>query len=168
MKAIVAVDSKWGIGKNGDLLVHIPGDLKYFKKMTMGKILVVGRKTLESFPGGRPLPGRATVVLTENEYYTNEDCDVCKKTDDLIQVIKDSKEDVDMAEDVFVAGGGSIYRELLPCCDQLFITKIEGDFDADVYFPDIDENPDFEMVWESDFHEDNGVRYRFTRYERTK
>lgn len=168
MKAIVAVDSKWGIGKNGDLLVHIPGDLKYFKKMTMGKILVVGRKTLESFPGGRPLPGRATVVLTENEHYTNEDCDVCKKTDDLIQVIKDSKEDLDMAEDVFVAGGGSIYRELLPCCDQLFITKIEGDFDADVYFPDIDENPDFEMVWESDFHEDNGVRYRFMRYERTK
>ena len=69
MKAIVAIDEKWGIGKDGDLLVHIPGDLKYFKNMTMGKTLIVGRKTLESFPGGKPLPGRKTIVLTENQNY---------------------------------------------------------------------------------------------------
>lgn len=168
MKAIVAVDEKWGIGKDGDLLVHIPGDLKYFKNMTMGKTLIVGRKTLESFPGGKPLPGRKTIVLTENQNYSSSECVICRDINNVQSVaLACISEESDLGEDVFVAGGGSIYKKLMPLCDTLFITKIEGDFNADVHFPNIDENPDFYLVWESEPHEEKGIRYKFTKYERT-
>lgn len=181
MKAIVAVDEKWGIGKNGDLLIHIPGDLKYFREMTIGKVLIVGRKTLESFPGGKPLPGRLTIVLTENPKYNNDQCFVFKNLQNP-EDIKTFCGEIEAScsqdlqtnvsawdfEDIFVAGGGSIYKKFLPCCEELLITKIEGDYNADTFFPNIDDSDEFFLSWESKLHEENGIKYKFTKYERKK
>ena len=134
----------------------------------MEKTLIVGRKTLESFPGGKPLPGRKTIMLTENQNYSSSECVICRDINNVQSVaLACISEESDLGEDVFVAGGGSIYKKLMPLCDTLFITKIEGDFNADVHFPNIDENPDFYLVWESEPHEEKGIRYKFTKYERT-
>ena len=160
MKAIVACDRNWGIGRKGDLLVHIPGDLKYFSENTKGGAIIIGRKTLESFPGGKPLPNRKNIVLTRSPEYRTEG----------VMVVHSPRESVaaagELKEEVFVCGGGEIYRQMLPYCDELLITKIDGDFNADTFFPNIDEDPEFKCTWESDVHEENGVKYKFTRYER--
>lgn len=156
-KAVVAVDRNWAIGKGDKLLCHLPGDLKYFKELTIGKKILVGRKTLDSFPGGRPLPGRENIVVTRDPSFEREGCTVCHSLEEALS----------QAGDVIVCGGESIYRAMLPVTDTVYVTKIDAAFDADRYFPNLDEDPDFEMDWQAEEAcEENGYSYRFVRYKR--
>ncbi len=163
MKAIVAVDRNWGIGKDGDLLVHLSRDLKYFKENTIGGAIVIGRKTLESFPGSRPLPGRTNIVLTRDASYEADGCVICNSPSDVPAECRRLGLD---PEKVFVCGGGSVYDQMIGICDEVLVTKIDSSFEADTFFPDLDSDPEFSLVWESEPVEENGVKFRFTRYER--
>ncbi len=160
MKAIVAVDEKWGIGRDGKLLTHIPGDLQFFKEKTLGKIVVMGRETLESLPGAKPLPGRKNIVLTRNKAYTT-DCLICHSKEELFAALRGEN-----SEDIYIIGGQEVYREFLPYCHQIYVTKMGGDFHAEKFYDNLDKNSSFSMVWESEPHEENGVNYKFTEYVR--
>jgi len=164
MKLIVAVEKNWGIGKDNGLLVHLPGDLKYFKERTTGKTVVMGRKTLESLPGGRPLPKRTNIVITRSEDFEKEGCLIAHTVEEAVKMAAEVSSE--NTEDVMVMGGESIYRQMLPMCDTCYITKINKTFDADAFFPNLDEDPQFEVVWESEEQEENGVTYRFLEYKR--
>ena len=117
MNLIVAVDEKWGIGKDGGLLAHLPEDMKYFRETTSGRTVVMGRRTLESFPGGKPLKNRVNMVLSRNESYSPEGVQVYHRAEDVLEALKDCNED-----DVFIIGGGMIYREFLPYCNKAYVT----------------------------------------------
>ncbi len=177
MKCIVIVDKDWGIGKEGNLLVHLPGDLQYFKEKTLGKVLIIGRKTLESLPGGRPLSGRKTIVLTGNPLYepsTARDGTqpiVCHSRADIEDALNRlrNEQGIDINEDVIVAGGETVYEMFLPQCDEMLVTRIDRSFDADRHFANLDSLAaagSVRLVWESEQHEENGITYKFTRYER--
>ncbi len=161
MKLILAADENWAIGRDGGLLCHIPGDLKYFKERTRGKTVVMGRPTLESLPGGKPLPNRDNIVLTTRENYAPEGVLIVHSEDELDDVLK--KYDGD---DVFIIGGGKVYREFLPKCDTCYITKIYQKFEADTWFVNLDEMNEFEIVWQSEVQEEKGIRYQFFEYRR--
>lgn len=160
MNAIVVVDENWGIGRDGGLLTHLPGDLKYYKSKTLGKVVVIGRKTLESFPGGRPLPGRTNVVLTGDMDYETEGCIICHSREELMEVLAGYD-----PEDIYISGGAAVYRQFLDDCDIFYVTKIYSGFEADRYFPDLDA-AGLEVVWESELQEEKGLAYRFLKYER--
>jgi len=160
MKAIVVVDKNWGIGRNKKLLVHLPGDLKYFKEHTFGKVIVMGRETLESLPGGRPLPNRNNIVLTRNKDYV-ADCSICHSKEELFEMVKDEN-----TEEVFIIGGEKVYNQFLPYCDTCYVTKIDKAFDADKFFHNLDEDENFSVVNESEVIEENGTRYKFVEYRR--
>jgi len=160
MNAIVIVDQNWGIGKSGQLLVHLPGDLKYFKEKTLGNTIIMGRETFDSM-GGRLLPGRESVILSRNENF-KPGCHVCKSLDETLEYVKDKP-----SENVFVAGGETVYRLFLPYCDKFFITKMYAEFEADRFFPNLDEQPEnFKVVRESEITSENGVKYQFFEYAR--
>ncbi len=161
MNAIVVVDKNWCIGKDGGLLVHLPKDLKYFKEKTIGKTLIVGRKTLESFPGGKPLPGRKTIVLTRNTSYKAEGAYICHSKEEVLEKVKNLP-----LADVFVAGGGVIYRQFLNDVDKGFVTKICNEYSGDTFFPDLDEAEDFILESEGETIEENGVKFKFCIYNR--
>ncbi|MBQ9060539.1 MAG: dihydrofolate reductase [Firmicutes bacterium] len=158
MNAIVAVDRNWGIGKDNDLLIHLPGDLKYYKEKTIGNVIIVGQKTLESFPGSKPLPGRTNIVLSDDPAFVRDDCMVCRTRDEVLE--KAAEYD---PERVFICGGASIYRLFLEDCDALYVTKIDAAFEADTFFPNLDELG-YRVDWASDPQEDKGYSYRFCRY----
>ena len=177
MKAIVACDKNWGIGKGNDLLFHLPGDMAYFRKTTKGGIIIIGRRTLESFPGGRPLPDRVNIVITRNKDYQAEDCIVCHSPEEaaLVAATLDfegafasglNAEPEAPEEKIFVCGGGQIYEMMMPYCEKVLVTKIDAEAEADTFFPNLDADPDFELVRESEPREENGISYRFTQYER--
>jgi dihydrofolate reductase len=159
MDIIVAVAKDWGIGKDNDLLFHIPDDMKYFRKMTKGSTVVMGRKTLESFPNGDPLPNRTNVVLTRSRDYEKEGVIVVHNFEEL--------EALNLEEPVFVIGGASVYRNLLSKCRRAYITKIDAVKPADTFFPDLDENPDWELESESETFTFEGVDFKFTTYVKT-
>lgn len=160
MNAIVVVDKNWSIGKDGDLLVHLPGDLKYYKEKTIGNVIVMGRKTLESFPGGRPLPGRTNIVITRNADFKKEECIVCNSIPEVFKKIEEYE-----PEKVFVVGGAEIYKALFEHCDTFYVTKIEEEYEADRSFPNLD-NMNFIVNWESESQEEKGIKYRFLKYVR--
>lgn len=162
MNLIVATDENWGIGNGNKLLTHLSGDLKYFKEKTMGKVVVMGRKTLESLPGGKPLSGRTNIVLTRS-LELDPGCKVCHNMEELLAELKKYN-----TEDVFVVGGAKVYRDLLGLCDKLYITKIMKKFEADAYLDDIDKKPEFKKVWESTAQVEGDTRYVFTQYDRVK
>ena len=135
MNLIVNADKNWGIGKNNELLVHIPNDMKMFRQMTTGKVVVMGRKTLESFPNGMPLPKRTNIVLTHDK-------------------------------DIFIIGGESIYRMMLPYCDTAYVTRTDFAYDADTYFPDLDEMPEWKLVKESEEETYFDIEYQFLVYQK--
>lgn len=176
MKAIAAADRKWGIGKDGGLLVHLPGDLRYFQKNTMGKVLIMGRKTLESLPGGKALPGRTTIVLSKDEHYAVQAADsartfLCTSFDEIMATLLtlEFSEGLDLEEDVWVAGGESVYRQFLPYCTEILVTKIDAEFDADRHFEDLDrlvEKGMMKVVSLGEPMTENGVSYRFLSYRR--
>ena len=161
MRLIVAVDKNWGIGKNNDLLVSIPSDKKFFRQETTGKVVVMGRKTLESFPGGLPLKNRTNVVLTRNAGYRAKDTVIVHDVPELLEELKKYPSDA-----VYVVGGGTVYEELLPYCDEAYVTKIDFAYEADTYFPNLDQMPEWEMVEESEEQTYFDLEFTFTRYER--
>ena len=130
MNLIAAADENWGIGKNGGLLAHISGDMKYFRETTKGKIVVMGRKTLEGLPGGQPLGNRINVVLSENPAYKIKGAVVCHNIDEALEYLKQFS-----SEDIYVIGGESIFRQFLPYCNTVYLTHIDYEYDADVKFP---------------------------------
>ena len=169
MNLIVAVDSNWAIGKENKLLVSIPQDMKFFRETTKGKvvamtegnIVVMGRKTLESFPGGQPLKNRVNVVLTTDKNYKVKDTVIVHSVEEMVEELKKYN-----SEDVYVIGGESIYRQLLPYCTKAYVTKIDHAYDADTYFPDLDADPEWEMTKISDEQTYFDLEYVFVIYER--
>ena len=161
MNLIVAADENWGIGKNGDLLVHLSGDLKYFKEKTIGKVVVMGRSTLESLPGGKPLPGRTNIVLTGNPDFEKEGCIVVHNLEELFSQCSKYSD-----ESVMVIGGEQVYHQLIKYCDVLYITRIFGDFNADKHIMNVDKMKRFNLTWESPVQEENGIEYQFLKYEK--
>ncbi len=163
MNLIVAVDEQWGIGKDGDLLCRISGDMKRFRTITSGNVLVLGRKTLESFPNQKPLPNREHIVLTNNLEYQAEGVTLCHSMEELPGVLEKFQE-----KEVFVAGGESIYAQLLPFCEKAYVTKIHQSFPADTCFPNLDAMPEWEIAEESEEYEENGVKFTFVLYQKKK
>ena len=161
MKAILAADKNWGIGYNNHLLVSIPSDMKFFRQTTTGKVVVMGRKTLESFPNGMPLKNRINIVLTGNQNYQVKDAVVVHSEDELLDELK--KYDTD---DIYVIGGESVYRMMLPYCDTVYVTKINRAFQADTFFPNLDEMDEWEMTEESEEQTCFDLEFCFTKYER--
>lgn len=161
MNLIVAVDKNWAIGKDNKLLVSIPADMKFFRETTSGKVVVMGRKTLESFPGGRPLKNRTNIVLTTDTSYQVKDAVVLHSVEELLEELKKYQQ-----EDIFVIGGESIYRQLLPYCTLAHVTKIDHAYEADTYFPNLDEMEEWEMTGESEEQTYFDLEYTFVRYER--
>ena len=161
MNLIVAVDENWGIGHDNELLVHIPEDMKMFRKKTINNVVIMGRKTLESFPNKKPLKDRLNIILTTDVSYKVEGAVVLHSIDDLLNEIKQYNQ-----EDIFVIGGASIYNQLLTYCNTAYITKIKNKYVADTYFPDLEKNNDWEMVEESDVFEYNRILYTFTKWRK--
>lgn len=157
MQAIVAVTENWGIGKDGKLLFHIKDDLVRFKRLTLGHTVVMGRKTLQSLPGGKGLPGRRNVVLTADETFSAPGAEVVHTP--MAAVFSAGVED-------FCIGGEKTYRTLLPNCDKVFVTKIYETVPADAFFPDLDADPAWKISYASPMREENGVKYRFINYVR--
>ena len=161
MNLIVAVDGNWAIGNNGDLLCKNPIDMKFFKETTTGKVVIMGRKTLESFPKQKPLPNRTNIVLSRNNKI--DGCIVVNSIDELLIKIKNYDDD-----DLFVIGGGQIYKELLPYCKKAYVTKMKNIFEADTYFPNLDELDDWEMVDKSEDFKYENIELNFFIYENKK
>ena len=161
MDIIVAVDEKWGIGRDGELLKRISADMKRFRAMTTGNVLVMGRKTLESFPGGKPLPNRVNVVLTANRAYPAEGIVLCHDIGELPRALAPYGD-----KQIFVAGGGSIYAQLLPLWEKAYVTRIYDAFPADTYFPDLDSHEDWCLTEKGEMQEEDGVRFSFDVYEK--
>ena len=159
MNVIVAVDQNWAIGKDGDQLVYLSEDLKRFKSLTTGHPVILGRKTLATFPGGRPLKGRRNLILSRNTDFAPEGAEVFSDVETLRAAAP---------EDAFVIGGASVYRQLLPWCDTAYVTKIDRAFPADCHFPDLEQDPAWERTEESAPLEQDGIIYRYVTYRRKK
>ena len=159
MKLIVAVDEKWGIGKNGDLLLSIPDDMLYYRETTRGKVVVMGYTTLLSLPNSKPAPGRLNLVLADIPGLKVSGAVVCGSMKQLHRMIGQFAPD-----DVFDVGGGSMYRQLLPYCHAAHITKMRFDGEADTYIPNLDETPGWSVKTESEIKEHDGIYYSFVEY----
>lgn len=163
MNLIAAVDQNWAIGNKNQLLVRIPADQKFFRETTTGKVVVMGRKTLESFPNGLPLKNRTNIVLTKDKNYEVKDAIILHSLEELREELKKYP-----SEDIYVIGGETIYRQLLDDCDVAHITKIEFAYDADAYFPNLDELPEWKITADSEEQTYFDLEYFFYKYERVK
>lgn len=161
MNLIAAVDSNWAIGHKGKLLVKIPLDQKWFQEATKGKVIVLGRKTLETFPNGLPLPARKNVILTHNTEFTVKGAQVTHSVEETMALLSGYR-----SEDIYIVGGESIYRQFLPYCDVAHITKIDYEYVADAFFPNLDELPEWKLVADSDEQTYFDLEYTFQKYER--
>lgn len=161
MNMIVAVDRNWAIGRKGGLLVSIPNDQKHFREETYGKVVVLGRKTLQTFPQGMPLPGRTNIILSGNPDYKVKGALVVHSLEELMQELKSYP-----TGDVYIIGGESVYRQLLPYCDTVHLTKIDHIYEADAHFPNLDQDPEWKIVADSDELTYFDLAYTFYRYER--
>ncbi|MBO4458475.1 MAG: dihydrofolate reductase [Butyrivibrio sp.] len=161
MKAIVAVDKNWAIGYQGRLLVSIRADQQNFKNLTMGKTIVYGRKTLETFPRKVVLPGRDNIILSTRENYEVKDAVVAHSKEELKELIKDIPTD-----DVFIIGGSSVYNEFINDCDTAIVTFIDKEYQADSYFPNLDEDPAWELAEESEEQVYFDITYTYRTYVR--
>lgn len=163
MNAIVAVDSNWAIGNKGQLLVSIPNDHKMFRKETLDKVIVYGRKTLETFPLAQPLDKRTNIIVSSNPDYKVKGALVVHSIPELLEELKQYDTD-----DVYIIGGASIYRQMLPYCNTVHVTKIDYAYEADVYFPNLDMDPEWEITAGSDEQTYFDIAYEFVRYDRKK
>lgn len=162
MNLIVNVSENWAIGKGNDLLFHISADMKFFKSHTVNNIVVMGRKTLDSLPGGRALPNRTNIVLTRNESFERENVKVCHNGGELALLLRDCPQD-----SIYVIGGASLYKDLLPFCDTAYVTKVNATVeDADAFMVNLDESPDWEIAEESELMEEKGYTFKFVTYKR--
>lgn len=161
MNLIVAADANWAIGNKDKLLISIPNDQKHFREETTGKVVILGRKTLQTFPQGLPLKNRTNIILSRNPGYTVKGATVVHSLEELLEELK--KYDT---EDVYVVGGESVYRMLLPYCDTAHVTRIDHEYQADTYFPDLDRDPDWEITADSDELTYFDIPYQFVQYQR--
>ena len=161
MNLIVAVDENWAIGCRGNLLVRIPADHKMFRQETLGKVVVLGRKTMDTFPGGLPLAGRTNIVLSANPDYRVKDAVVVHSVEELLEELKKYAD-----ENIYVIVGESVYRQLLPYCDTAHVTKIDRAYEADAWFPDLDADEAWEITAESDEMCYFDTTYHFLKYVR--
>lgn len=163
MNIIVAVDKNWAIGYQNKLLVSIPADMRFFRDETGGKVVVMGKNTLESFPNGKPLRDRVNVVIALEKDYEVPGAIVVNSIEEALEAVKGYK-----SEDVFVIGGASIYSQMLEHCDVAHITKIDFAYQADTFFPNLDEMPEWSIAEESDEQTYYNLEYVFCRYEKKK
>lgn len=163
MNLIVAVDENWGIGANGKLLTAIPEDMKFFRETTMGKTVIVGRKTVATFPNGKPLKNRRNIILTRDADFKMEGAEIAHSVEEALALCKDED-----SENVFVIGGESVYREMLDACDTAYVTFIEYSYSADAFMPNLDEDPAWELAEESDEKTCFDLIYYFRVYKRKK
>lgn len=163
MKLIVNVSSDWAIGKGNSLLFHFSQDMKFFKSKTTGNIIVMGRKTLDSLPGGKALPNRTNIVLTRSSDFERSGVTVCHSVHELMYTLKDYNSD-----NVYVIGGESVYKLLLPMCDTAYVTKTDAPSPdgADAFMPDLDCDPSWELTESSDEFTEKGLKFRFLTYQR--
>ena len=161
MNLIVAVDKNWAIGNGNKLLVSIPQDMKFFRETTTGKVVVMGRKTLETFPGKQPLKNRTNIVLTRDKNYQVKGAIIVHDIDELMEELKKYEE-----EEIYVIGGETIYRQLLPYCKLAHVTKINHAYEADTYFTNLDENDEWVVTGVSEEQTYFDLEYEFVRYER--
>ncbi len=145
MKAIVAVDKNWGIGLRNELLIRIPADQKRFREITTGGVVILGRKTMDTFPNGQPLKNRTNLVMSHNKAYDGNGATVLHSVEELLEEVQKYP-----ADEVFVIGGDSIYQQLLPYCDTVLVTKIDRAYEADAHFPNLDTLSDWKMTEESE------------------
>ena len=161
MNLIVNVDKNWAIGNNGGLLISIPEDLRFFRDETTGKVVIVGRNTVKTFPGGRPLKNRKNIIVSSNKDLKVDDAVVVNSVEEALEAVKDYK-----SEDVYVVGGASIYKQMLPYCDVAHVTKTNYAYQADTYFPNLDEMDDWVIEAESDERTFYNIEYTFYNYVR--
>lgn len=161
MNIIVAVDKNWAIGKNNKMMWSIPADMRFFREKTTGHVVVMGRKTLESFPNGLPLKQRTNIVLTANRGYHVKGAEIVHTIEELLEQLKGYD-----TQEVFVIGGERVYRQLLPYCDMAYVTKIDHAYAADTYFPDLDKMPEWTMTEIGEEQTSFDLEFVFTKYER--
>ncbi|RKM58191.1 dihydrofolate reductase [Butyrivibrio sp. X503] len=162
MKAIVAVDSNWAIGNKGQLLVSIPADQKdNFRRRTSGNTIIYGRKTLETFPQKIVLPNRRNIILSTRPDYTVKNAEVAHNRDELMELIKNENSD-----DVYIIGGETVYKQFIDDCDTAIVTFIDKAYEADAYFPNLDKDPNWEMVEESDEQVYFDITYTYRIYKK--
>ncbi len=162
MKAILSADRNWGIGCQNKLLISIPSDMRFFRETTTGHVVVMGRKTLESFPGKQPLKNRINLVLTRDVHYqAAPGVLLLHSLEELLQELKKYPSD-----EVYVIGGGAVYQLLLPYCDTVYVTRIDFAYQADTWFPNLDLDQDWELAEESEEHTCFDIEYCFARYVR--
>ena len=157
MNLIVAVDRNWAIGRDGDQLVYLSEDLKHFKALTTGHPVILGRKTLATFPGGRPLKGRRNLILSRNPNFAPEGAEVFSSVEALLLAAP---------EDSFVIGGASVYRALLNYCETVYATKIHGEFSADCHFPNLDKLSEWRIEEEGLIQEEDGIQFHRITYKK--
>ena len=157
IRALVAVDKNWGIGKKNDLLFNLPLDMKFFRETTLGYTVCMGYNTLLSFPNAKPLPKRKNIVLCP-EGIERDDAVMVHSLEDMLSAIKEEK-------DVFIIGGAMFYRTMLCYCDEVLVTKVDADGGAEVFYENLDMHPDFECVFEGETLETNGYNIKFTTYK---
>lgn len=163
MNGIVAVDNNWAIGCRNSLLVSIPADHKNFRRETTGKVVVLGRKTLETFPQGMPLANRTNIILSTNPDYQVKGAVIVHSKEELLQELEKYP-----TEDIYIIGGESVYRMMLPYCDVVHVTKIDHAYEADAYFPDLDADEEWEITADSEEQTYFDIPYQFLKYERRK
>ena len=164
MNCIVVVDQNWAIGCEGGLLFSLPTDMKRFRSLTIDGTVILGRKTLDSFPGGRPLPRRRNIVITRKVDFDREGCEIVPSPQAALEAAAGTEE-----EQLWVIGGGSVYTALLPKCKRAFVTRVDSAApEADTFFPNLDKLPGWEVESVSEPVEENGVTYRFVDYVNTK
>ncbi len=159
MKAIVAVDQNWGIGCQGKLLARIPADMRYFKQLTLGQTVIMGRETFLSLPGAEPLKDRINIVLCEDRQFSDKAIIICSSLDELFNKIKNYP-----SGEVFVIGGEMVYTELLPYCTEAYVTKIEKIYAADKHFPNLDDDSRWKLVGAGEPQSYHEIEYRFATY----
>ena len=157
MQAIVAVSQSWGIGKGGDLLFRLPSDLRRFKAMTTGHTVIMGRKTLDSLPGGKGLPHRRNLVLSRQSDFAPDRTEVIHSVEDILKTAED---------DAFVIGGQQVYEQLLPYCARVYVTKVLADPEADAFFPDLDKLPEWKVASAGEMLTENGLSFQYVEYIR--
>ncbi len=166
MNVIASVDKNWGIGKDNKLLVSIPSDMKLFRKRTLNKIVVAGRKTVKTFQNGKPLMDRTNIVLSNQSDLAIDNAEVAHSVEDVLSKLEGLYRKGYSAEDVFIVGGASVFRQMLPYCSRAYITKIDCAYEADAYFPDLDELPDWRLVEQSEEKTYFDLEYTFLIYEK--
>ena len=162
MDLIVAVDNNWAIGNKGNLLVSIPEDQKFMRQITMGNVVVLGRKTLAGFPNGLPLAGCDNIILSRNKDFRVKGGIIVHSEEELLQKIKEYNH-----KEIFVVGGGSVYKMLLPYCKYAHVTRIDYNYEADTYFPNLDKMDNWKLIADSDEHTYFSLEFYFNKYENT-